>query len=272
MDQDKQPTRFKHFCNVGDLTSSMAAIKAYHEATKKKVILAQQLNVPANYYPSAYHETQDKGTMVCMNLNIYEMVRPLIMAQDYIHDMEVFEGQKVDVDLDVIRQKVFVNLPHGAIQSWPMFAYPDLAYDISKPWMTVPDEPSPVYDEMKGKIIINFTERYRNANINYFFLKKYQDNMIFAGTDREYLLFTNQWRLDIPKLKVNNFLESAYALKASKFLLSNQSFLWNLSTALSTPRVLEVCQFAANCIPFVGPESYGFYHQEAVEFYVYRLA
>lgn len=269
----QEPARFKHMCNPGDLIASMAAIKSFYQQTQRKVIVSQQLNVPANYYAGATHGTRDdKGLMVCMNRDIFDKIQPLVQAQEYIHSMEVFEGQPVHTDLDVIREKNFVNLPHGMIQGWVMMAYPDLAYDLSKAWISVDDNiPENIKEQVEGKGIVNFTERYRNASINYYFLRKYQRSLVFSGTEKEYYLFCNAWGVDIPRLEVKNFLDLAYALKTAKFMLGNQSMLWNISEAMKTPRILEICKYAQNCMSFVGEKSYGFLHQEGVEHYVHLL-
>lgn len=181
--------------------------------------------------------------------------------------MEPYNGQVTNLDFDVIRGKTFVNMPHGSIQGWLFYAFPDLACDISKPWMFLPEQKHQIEEVTKGKVIVNFTERYRNGILDYHFLKNYSPDLIFAGSEREHWLFCNQWGLTIPRLEVTNFLESAYALRAARFLYSNQSFLWNLSTALGTPRVLEVCQFAQNCLPFYGDDSIGYFHQLGAEYW-----
>ncbi len=268
----KNPAIAKHYCNPGDLIAMLASLKSYHKTTGRKVIFAQQLNVAANYYQGAVHGTtsdNDSQKMVCMNQSMYDLIRPLVLSQDYIEDMQVYEGQTpLTIDLDVIREKTFVNLPNGSIQSWPMFAYPDLAWDLSKAWIELPNKKLPIIDFIKDKVIVNFTERYRNGNINYYFLRKFKHKLIFAGTEKEYLLFTNMWELDIPKLQVKSFLELAYAIKHCKFLLCNQSMCWNIAEAMKSPRVLEVCRYAVNCMPFYGEKSYGFLNQEGVEHYV----
>jgi hypothetical protein len=264
------PTRVKHFCNAGDVIASLAGLKSYWEKNNRKIIFCQQIGVAAQYYAGATHGTTDSnGNMVCMNERVWEMVQPLLLSQEYIHSCEEYTGQEdILIDIDVIRKKVFVNLPQGQIQAWIMYAFPDLAYDLSRPWITLPDADLPIIDQVKDKIIVNFTERYRNGHINYYFLRKFKHRLLFVGTDREHLLFVNRWKCDMPKLETKNFLELAYAVKHCKFLLANQSMVWNLSEAMKSPRILEVCEFAVNCMPFVGEKSYGFYHQQGVEHYV----
>lgn len=267
---NNKPARAKHMANPGDLIATMASFKSYYEYNQRKVIVSQRLDVPAQYYSGAVHGTMDeRGNMVCMNKHIFDMIRPLIISQEYIEDMDIFNGQEdVIIDVDVVRKKTFVNLPHGSIQSWPMYAYPDLAYDLTRPWIELPNKKVPIINQVKDKILLNFTERYRNPHVTYHFLRKFKHRLIFAGTEREHLLFVNTWKIDMPRLEVKDFLELAFAIKNCKFLLSNQSMCWGVAEAIKSPRILEVCEYAVNCLPFYGKDSYGFYHQVGLEHYV----
>lgn len=259
--------RFKHLANSGDLIASMPAMKKYYELTGRKVVVCQQLNVPAQYPIGSRHPVvDDSGGYVCMNRKMLDMITPLLLSQEYIGGVEPYEGQLVDVDLDVIRQRCFVNMPFGAIQSWVMIAYPDLAADLSKPWVQISGE----YHH-KDKILINFTDRYRNNIPTYFFLKEYQDHLLFVGTEKEREDFCTQWKLEIPLLIVNDFLELASVINSARFFLGNQSMCWNLCEAMKKPRILEISLTAPNCMPFIGEDSYGYFYQIGVELYFKNL-
>jgi hypothetical protein len=160
-------------------------------------------------------------------------------------------------------------MPHLALQSWYTFAFPDLVWDLSKSWIDVPREN--IDDKFKNKILLNFTDRYRNQFIDYYFLQKHQSDLLFCGTENEYFQFCKKWDLDIPHLKVNNFLDLAIVFMNAKFFLGNQSFCWNLNRAMNLPSILEVFPLAPNCIPFFGNKNYGFYHQNALEYYFNKL-
>lgn len=263
-------TTVKHFPNLGDQIAVMPACKKYYDVTGRKIKFCQVINQAASYYPGAQHGTVDEnGTMVTMNEVLFEMMKPLMESQEYIHSYVKYEGQKIDLDFDVIRGKTFVNLPHGAIQAWIVYAFPDLSFDLSKEWIALKGKcPIHIKKQVSGKIIINFTERYRNGMTDYFFLKNYMPDLIFAGTEREYWLFCNKWQLTIPRLEVKDFLEYAYAINECRFMLCNQSFGWNIAEAIKKPRILEVCQYAQNCQIMIGEDSYGFFHQTGVEYYV----
>lgn len=264
------PTKFKHAANMGDLIAAMAAIKKFYELTGSKVIVAQQLNMIGNYPVGSNHPVvHEDGRKVCFNETMMKLARPLLLSQEYIEDMEVYEGQPIGIDLDVIRQKIFTNLNYMALQQWVMMAYPNLGADLSKPWIIVPEHLEA--EKYRDKILLNFTDRYRNHIINYFFLKQYEDSLLFAGTAFEHEQFCKEWKLEMPLLIVNDFLELAQVIKACKFVLANQSSVWNLAEAMKTPRVLEMSTGAPNCQPFIGKDSFGFFHQTGVEWYVNEM-
>lgn len=257
---------FKHGANAGDLLASLAGIKEVCTKYGKTAIICQELYREGNYYDGATHPVTHEGKMVCMNKPMFDMLSPLILSQSYVEKFEVYFDQKIEVDLDVIRDKCFVNLPNGMIQSWIMFAFPDMGCDLSKPWVDV--SPNSICEDVG---VLNYTERYRSKFIDYSFLKKYEGRLVFTGTQKEHQLFCSKWNLELPYLQIDNFLDLAQSLKGARFVAGNQSMVWNLANAMGLPRILEVCWYAPNCQPFVGENNFGYYHQGAAEYYFERL-
>lgn len=274
---EAQPTELyttvKHCANIGDVFAMMCCIKKYWEVMKRRVQVCQLIDMPGAYYPGASHPTKSNdGTQVTMNQAMFDMLKPLVESQPYIHSLIPYSGQKIDLNFDVIRGQTDVGMPNWMIQSWLMIAFPDLDYDLSETWIDLPDRKMQHIKKLvQGKVIINFTERYRSHLIDYFFLQHYSPELLFSGTDREHWLFCNRWNLNIPRLEVTNFLELAYGLKYSRFLMCNQSMHWNLAYALGTKRVLEMCKFAPNCQPFIGKDSKGYMYQVGAEYHFRRM-
>lgn len=263
---------FKHMANPGDVFAALASVRKYWEITGRKVNFCQVVNARGNYYPGATHPTTDEnGEMVTMNNKMFEMLKPIVEHQEYINSFERFNGQPIFVNLDVIRGKIDVGMPNGSLSAWVMYAFPDLSADVSDAWISIPEAPKhPIAKQTKGKIIINRTERYHShAQVEYSFLKRYAPDLIFAGTDREHLLFCNANGVNIPRLQVNDFLELAIGLKYARFVVGNQSMVWNLANSAGLPRLLEVCKYAPNCNPFIGKNNYGFMFQDGLE-YLFR--
>lgn len=274
---------YLHNCNSGDLICALPGIQEIYRKYGKKAIICQVLDYPGHYMPGLIHSVKDNtGVQVTFNRKMFDMMRPLLLAQEYIEDFQVYTDQKIEIDLAIIRESVigteeepdakphtivrakqFVNIPNMALPGWTMLAYPPMACDISKPWITVPDVPqSPVF---ANAILINRTERYLNAKINYTFLKQYEAELIFTGTEKEHIQFCCQFKLDIPRVDIDDFLDLAQHLAYCKFFIGNQSFPWNLANAMGVPRILEMCAYAPNCQPFVGKDNLGFLQQVPLE-------
>lgn len=276
---------YLHNANSGDLIGAMAGIREIYRKFGKKAIIYQQLDVPGHYMQGLIHSVKDdKGTQVTMNKKMFDMLRPLLLSQEYVEDFKVYTDQKIEVNLPDFREalvvdedhpekppklvapKRFVNIPNGALPSWTMLGFAPMACDLSEPWI----ELNLLLRDFKllDKILVNRTERYQNAKMNYGFLKQYEKDLLFAGTEKEHLLFCKQFDLNFPRLEVDNFLELAEVMKICRFFIGNQSFPWNLANAMGVPRVLEMFAQAPNCQPFFGKDNYGSYRPDHIEYYV----
>jgi hypothetical protein len=261
-----ETVKFLHSVNAGDCLSIMAGLQHLYQNTGKKSILYQRLNMPGNYFGQD-HPLKKDGVMVTMTEKQFELLKPLVEAQEYIHSFEIFEGQKYDYSFDKMREGNPCNIPYGIISRWAFLTLPALSCDTSKPWIKTTE--IPFENKYKGWTVVNFTSRYRNHLISYYTLKQY-DNIIFSGTKGEHEVFCKENNLDIPYLEINNFLELAIVLKESKFVLCNQSMIWNICDAGKFPRLLELSPHAPNCFP-QGENGWEFINQSSLEFYLDRL-
>jgi len=269
-------TSFSHTGNIGDVWASIPAMRQHFINTGKKIDLYLVANVPAFYYEGAVHPTKDdngSGGNVMLNYKMIEMMRPLLMAQNFINQVFVIDYSEWDTCKDKIQVKLQwiretpVGMPHGSINRWYFQVFPDLTCDLSGVWLQVPEADKNIAE---GKIIITRSERYTNPDIDYSFLKPYEENILFCGTMREYNNFTMSYGLNIRKLHINNFLELAQAIKQCKFHITNQTQAFQLSEGIKKPRILEFCSYAANCIP-IGVNAYDFNKQLGLEFALHKL-
>lgn len=263
---DKLTTSFLHQGTIGDCWAAIPTMNEYYKKTGKKVILYLQSGVKAFYYEGANHPTvddKDAVTNVMLNSEAINMMIPLFKEQECIYDCKKWDNEPITINLCKIRD-TFVGMPNHSLSKWYFYVYPDLYCDLSKKWLNVPDSNE---DLAKGKIIVTRSERYTNPNINYFFLKKYENDLLFIGTELEYYIFNIRYKLNAKRLVVNNFLEFAQAIKQCKFHITNQTQAAQLSEGQKTPRVVELCSFAPN-VDFIGDNAFEFYAQEALEYYV----
>lgn len=262
-----QPITVKFSFNPGDLIAALAGLHHLSTVTKRKILIYQRLNLPAFYYEGATHPTVDsEGQNVCMNEDVFYMMRPLLIGQHYIDGYEIWEGQKVDYDFDATRDSRVVPMPYGMIHSWNSAIFPELSCDLSTPWLRLTGFTSVT----SGKILINRTHRYTNPYISYYFLKDHQDKLMFSGTAKEHEDFCKQWKLDIPRLIVNNFSILAASIYCCRAIVCNQSFNFHLADAMKSKRILEMCAPFPNTF-VTGANGHQFYHQKALEFYFNKL-
>lgn len=250
--------------NAGDAIGAIPAMREFYRKTGIKPVLYLRKDVEAFYYEGAVHpvKSPETGKNVMLNQQMIDMLIPLFKAQSFYEDIKTYNGEDVGCDLDQIRE-TNVGMPGLSLNRWFFYVYPDLACDLSKPWLEVPDTDK---DLARGKIIITRTERYTNPNIDYSFLKPYEDELIFSGTMREYNNFCMSYDLNIKKLTVDNFLTLAQAIKQSRFHITNQTMANQISQGLFQKSILEVCTFAPNCIQ-IGEDRYDFLCTPALEYY-----
>ncbi len=255
--------KFAHFGNTGDVICSLPALREFYNKFKVKPILYLVINHPAVYYEGCIHPIKDEnGKHVSLNEAMANFLIPLIKEQEYIEDCKIYVDEEIDANLSFIRD-TNVNCPYGDLRRWYFYVFPNLACDLSKQYIHVPDSEK---DLAKGRIIVCRTERYLNEKRSYSFLKEHEDKLLFAGTTMEHIIFCNQFNLKIEHFLPENFLELAQAIKQAKFLLSNQTMIAQIAEGLKTPRIVELCHFAPNVIP-VGENAFDFYSQVSLEYY-----
>lgn len=255
--------------NTGDTIAAIPAMREFYRKTGIKPILYLRKDVEAFYYEGAVHpiKSSETGKNVMLNQQMIDLLIPLLKAQPFLEDVKVWTDEEIGCDLDQIRE-TNVGMPSLSINRWYFYVYPDLACDLSKPWLEVPDSDK---DLAKGKVIITRTERYTNPNIDYSFLKPFEDELIFSGTTREWNNFCMSYDLNVKKLHVDNFLTLAQAIKQSRFHITNQTMANQISQGIFHPSILEVCSFAPNCIQ-IGEDRYDFMAQAGLEYYFTGLS
>jgi len=261
-------TSFLHSGSIGDVWASIPAMREFYKKTGSKVDLYLVSGQKAFYYEGATHPTTDPttGSNVMLNDAAINMMIPLLMEQEFISSCAIWKHEKILVDLNKIRD-TFVNMPYHSLSKWYFYVYPDLTCNLANQYIFVPDSSKNL---AQNKIIITRSERYLNPNINYKFIKKYEKEVLFVGTELEYKIFTLRYNLSVERLIINNFLELAQALKQCKFHISNQTQAAQISEGLKTPRIIELCSFAPN-VDVVGENAFEFYSQDALEMFVRML-
>lgn len=256
----------KHSSPAGDLLALMPSFREIYRKTGSKVTVLQQLNVVGEGHPGITQPyTNKNGQSIMMGDSMFKKLRPLIESQDYIECFNEYKGQIIDYDLDEIRLKTFTNQPYGSMHRWAWYAFPEMSCNLSENWLHFMNDKEPL-----DKVLVNFTPRYRNSWMNYYFLKEYQDRLLFVGLLKERDDFCEKWLLDIPLHETNDFKELALDISRCKFYFGNQTGFFQIAEGIGKHRLLETCREIPHVIPFT-PNGYDAYHQQAMEFYFKKL-
>jgi hypothetical protein len=221
---------FKQSGHSGDLIYSLASVKYLCEKLNVQCIFYVGINVEADF-------TGHSMGKYMISPKVYDMLYPLLMAQDYIAEVKPYVNEKIDYDLDQFR-KENINTAAFNIALWHSYVYTELTPDLSQPWIKV--KPREI-----DLPIVNRTLRYTNGLINYNIFKE----AYFIGVDMEWRMVNSMLNANYKRIVVNDFLEMAECIAGTPMFLGNQSMAFALAEAMKVPRALESFQQCPNVIP-----------------------
>ena len=232
---------FKTKGNAGDIIYALPSIKMICEKRNAQAVIYIQLNQPSDILD---HPVKNEGKPVMVSRTMYDMLRPLLIAQSYVKDVLYFENESIPaIDYDLDRFRVDnLNLSSGNIAQWINNSYPELRPNLYEPSIQVADN-----IKAKDYIIVNRSSRYQNLFFDYSQLSKYE-NVYFVGVESEFKAL----RLHNPNiihLQVPNFCKMAEYIANCKLFIGNQSMAFSIAEQLKVPRILEQYAHAPNVIP-----------------------
>lgn len=246
--------KLKHSGNAGDILYSLPAIRQACYNANDKAILYLHIDQPANYVQGFVHPLGN----VMLNKYMATMLKPLLKECSFIEDVLIYNGQKIDYDLDKFRQ-IGLNLGAGNISRWYFQAFPELTCDLVQP--TIEMQLSRILNET---IVINRTERYQNGQIDYSILNQYSNPKYFVGTEHEYHLMSKVVK-NLQYQEVGNFYELALLINNCKVFIGNQSMNFAIAEQLKSNRILETYFGCPNVIP-CGGRAFDIFNQEGFEY------
>ena len=247
--ENKKELSFLHYGHLGDVVNSLPVIKELSKTHKCNFYI--QAKKPLE--PNARHYKRFGDYVFLTDANVDKLL-PLFMNQPYIHKVDKYTNQEIDIDLNLIREMP-IDFNIDSVRWYSQLT--GIHTDLSVPYIFA--EP---HDVIKNKVTIMRNVRRKNYFTNYKFLKKYE-NLLFIGLNDEY----EDLKKEVPNLEFydcKDFLEMAQIIKSSKLFLGNLSFGYTIAEGLKIPRLLEsVPEF-----PLVypnGKNAYDFYFQEHFE-------
>ena len=245
--KNKKTLNFLHSGHCGDLVYALPMVKELAKTHHCNFYIKSNKLMPVPYY-------KHPAGNVFIDDRILNLFLPILKHQSFIKTAEKYDGQEIDIDLDLFR-KLPVNICFNSPRWY--FHICGIQVDLAKPYLDVP--PHPI---LKNKIVIHRTFRYRNNFSNYKFLSTFGE-ILFVGIKSEY----EDLKKDLPNLVLydcRDYLEMASIIKSCRFFIGNQSVAYPIAEALKVPRILEACPYFPVVQP-VGDDAFDFYYQPHLE-------
>ena len=238
---------FLHSGHLGDLMYSLPVIKELSKNHNCKLYIQSDKPMKVDYqnHPSG---------KVYLDKRIVKLILPLLRNQDFLSSVNIYENEKIDINLDLFRD-IPVNIRFHSIRWY--FHITGIHADMKSAYLSVKP-----HNSVKNKIVIVRSPRYRNEYINYKFLKETK-NLLCVGLKSEFEDLKKEVH-DLEFYDCKDFLEMAEIIKASKFFIGNLCFAYSVAEALKVPRLLEASPDFPVVFP-VGINAFDFYHQNHFE-------
>jgi len=231
---------FKHSGDLGDIIYSLPTIKRLGGGTLYLDITG------GNDEPICKMQCMEGKTK--FNEKSYNYIKPLLEVQDYIKEVKIYNGEKIDYNLNKFRYK-FAD-PNSRSRTKNLLdlhleAFNLPVWDSNEGWLKVDKKIN-----LNKKTLVTRTPRYQ-SNFPWFQSNKFniRDNAMFIGLPKEHEYFEWTFDIKVPYYPVKNALEMAIALNSCKALITNQTSTLAIAIGLGTvPIVQEVDQRVPNCV------------------------
>ena len=243
--ENNKELSFLHSGRLGDLIYSLATIKELSKSHKCKLYVQIEKPILGSH---------DSSRKVFINKRCGDLILPLLRNQDFLDVVNIYKDEKIDINLDLFRD-IPISLSFYSSRWFSHIC--GININVENTFLSVKP-----HELIKNRIIVGRSSRYRNAYINYKFLKNTK-NLLCIGLKEEF----QDSKKDINDLEFHeckDFLEMAEIIKASKFFIGNMSLQYIISEALKVPRLLEASPDFPAAFP-VGPNAFDAYHQNHFE-------
>ena len=166
--------------------------------------------------------------------DFFEKIKSLLKVQDYINDVTCDDILPQNAYNLLSIEDSFINTERGYLAEFYYNLSPHhLPREFWKPILKV----EPNYN-FKDKILLFINLKYKNPFLDFLFLKKYQDKLLFVTiNENDYNFFCKKY-FQIEKIKYNNFLELAQYIVGAKGFIGNQGEIFTISDCLKSNRIL----------------------------------
>jgi hypothetical protein len=239
---------FKHSGAVGDLIYALPTIKALgggilYLSCEDSDFLDMQEKYPVGKYPIKI--TKIDGTRTAFSQKTVDDLYPLLIKQDYLVDVKLWEGQKYTHDMNEWRVKGKKgNLCIRQAEVWQV----KVAWH--RKWLHAKSHRIAPY-------IFARSPRHRNLKFPWkTILDAHASEAVFVGLPKEHENFEKKVG-KIPYFPTANFLELAEIIAGCDLFIGNQSAPYAIAEALKANTLQETSLQVPDCIfPRVNAQYY----------------
>ena len=227
---------FSQSGNLGDLIYSLAVIKKMGGGD----LFVKLHNVPniIRKYNNGPVAPEYQGRLSEAD---YGWLEPLLLAQEYIHNVKPYTDENITVDLDDFRGVLHKTVKGNFLKAlYTTHNIPFTEQDLIESWLTVP-EPQPV-----AKFVVSRSHRWRSLlpNVNEIWKELIINNNlseegIFIGNIKEHADFESTFGISIKHHMCKDFLELAQVISGAQAFFGNQSFPYSVAQGLGKTTILE---------------------------------
>jgi len=249
--ENNKELSFLHSGRIGDVIYSLPTIKELSKSHKCKLYVQIEKPILGPY---------ESSRKVFINKRCGDLILPLLRNQDFLDTVNIYKDEKIDINLNLFR-----DIPINLCFFQPRYYSHICGVNINVENTYLSIKP---HDSIKNKIIVSRSPRYRNAFLNYKFLKNTK-NLLCIGLKEEF----QDLKREINNLEFydcKDFLEMAEIIKASKFYVGNMCLQYVISDALKVPRLLEASPDVPIHFP-IGKDAFDAYHQIHFEKFFAKL-
>jgi hypothetical protein len=177
----------------------------------------------------------------------WEMLAPLLRAQDYLDKVEIYNGEKIDVSFDDHWKYHLIKGWQGNQTECYALTQGMNIHDrelkkklLLEPWLTPVD---PI--KIPGKpVVINRTNRYLygcdGRRWHEWVNQGLGDYAVFTGTEEEHAAFEQEFNVKIEHRKVEDLLELARIIQGADQFMGNQSVALCIAIGLGKTFFCEI--------------------------------
>jgi len=162
-----------------------------------------------------------------------DVIRSLLLAQDYVDDVVYWNGEKPDFNLDRFR----AHLVNRNLADAHLAAFGLPTGERDRPWISAAD---PIKIPGRDTVIARSVRQQGNFNFWERTMPQIVDRCVYVGLPKEHEIFEYTFEMKVEYRPTADLLELARVIAGGEQFIGNSSLPHSLAEAMKKPLILEV--------------------------------